>query len=49
MDKLQKKINMKGYADKVPEKVRKENDDKLEGYKTEFQANEKSIQDLKQI
>jgi valyl-tRNA synthetase len=29
---LEKKINMKGYEQKVPEEVRKENNDKLTSY-----------------
>mmetsp|Transcript_4545 Transcript_4545/g.6867 ORF Transcript_4545/g.6867 Transcript_4545/m.6867 type:complete len:256 (-) Transcript_4545:15-782(-) len=49
MEKLQKKMNMPGYLDKVPEKVRNDNQEKLEGYKAESDANTKGIEDLKKL
>lgn len=37
---------MKGYENKVPEAVRKENDEKLSAYESEIQANNKGMEDL---
>ena len=45
-DKLNKKMTMKGYEQKVPETVRQENIAKLQGYETEISECKKSIDDL---
>jgi len=37
---------MKGYEQKVPEDVRKQNDEKLVQYATEIAENEKSVANL---
>jgi valyl-tRNA synthetase len=49
IDGLVKKIEMKGYENKVPEAVRKENNEKLLAYKTEIESNLKGIADLKKF
>ena len=46
MDGLKKKMNVPGYEQKVPEAVRKENQDKFDTYNREFTENEKSQADL---
>jgi valyl-tRNA synthetase len=46
MDGLKKKMNVPGYEQKVPEGVRKENQDKFDAYSREFSENEKSQNDL---
>ena len=45
-DKLNNKMTMKGYEQKVPESVRQENIAKLQGYETEITECKKSIDDL---
>jgi len=45
-EKLEQKMNMKGYEKKVPEAVQKENLDKLKGYETEINQNIKGSEDL---
>ena len=45
-DKLNKKMTMKGYEQKVPENVRQENISKMQGYETEITECKKSIDDL---
>lgn len=49
VDKLNKKMSFKDYEQKVPENVRKEDAEKLNGYQAEIEQNNKSIQDLKQF
>lgn len=39
-------MSMKGYEQKVPEKVREENQAKLAAYEAELEANKKSMADL---
>jgi valyl-tRNA synthetase len=46
IDGLNKKTSIPNYEAKVPANVRQENSDKLNTYKTEFEANEKSVQEL---
>lgn len=46
IEKLQQKINMKGYDKKVPEAVRNENLEKLKSYETEIEQNKKGVEDL---
>ena len=49
IEALEKKITMKGYEQKVPENVQKENSDKLTAYKTEVEENLKGAEDLKKF
>lgn len=46
MSKLNQKMTMKGYEQKVPENVRQENIAKMQGYETEVSECKKSIEDL---
>lgn len=48
-NKLTKKINMKGYADKVPENVRKADQEKLNGYEQEIVQNKKGMEPLMKL
>jgi len=48
-EKLGKKMSIKGYEEKVPEKTRLENTAKSDGYQKEIEANEKSIKDLQKF
>lgn len=47
--KLEKKMQIKDYATKVPEPVRKRNEAKLASYQDEIDANLKSIEELKEL
>ena len=46
-DDLAKKINMPGYADKVPQKVRDENDKKIAEYNAVLASNNEAIANWK--
>lgn len=48
-EKLGKKMSIKGYEEKVPEKTKLENQAKSDGYQKEIDANEKSIKDLQKF
>lgn len=48
MDKLQKKMSIPQYEEKVKESVRQENSDKMAGFQKEFAENEKAIAELSQ-
>jgi len=49
MEKLNKKITMKGYEQKVPEQVRNENLEKMRVYETEKKENQKSIDEFQKF
>ena len=49
LDNLKKKMNMAGYMDKVPEKVRNENTEKAATYQKEFDANKEAIERLSKV
>lgn len=40
---------MKGYADKVPENVRQQDNDKLQGYLQEIAQNKKGMEPLMKL
>ena len=48
-DDLNKKINMPGYADKVPQKVRDENDKKIAEYNAVITSSNEAIQNWKKF
>ena len=43
---MKKKTSIPNYETKVPENVRKENEDKLQTYQNEQEVNEKSMANL---
>jgi len=49
VESLEKKMSMKDYENKVPEKVRKENTAKMEALTSELAENLKSEEELKKI
>lgn len=48
-DKLSKKINKAGYADKVPENVRQADQEKLQGYLQEISQNKRAMEPLMKL
>lgn len=49
LEKLQKKMNISGYLDRVPEKVRNENAEKAATYQKELDENKKAIERLSKL
>ena len=49
MQKLDQKIKMPGYENKVPEQVRKENEEKMSGFDTELKETKKQMEIMEKL
>ena len=49
LDGINKKMNMAGYLDKVPEKIRNENTEKANAYAREIDENKKAMERLSKL